>query len=269
MHKKLRFFICVELILIFVFSAYLVHAEAKDNNKSISEVLSKSTTTTKRRENIKKKSKSTYKRKNILSKKTIKIKNIKRNYYVNVQDRTTITLKSYEQFYKDKKYKDIVIKKTTVKEKVTFATEKTGLSPAVKKIIGPDLSKAFSKVGFKVDYKPGYRESSFSVKKKKIQCFSDESLVHEIGYFLSLINDQKCYTPEFIKIYEEEKASYFGTDKGTAMQDSGEYFACCYQQYLSNPNELKAKMPKSYRVIEDCLNAVDSDLIKKAIKDLK
>ncbi|MCI8965874.1 MAG: hypothetical protein HFJ43_06005 [Clostridia bacterium] len=262
MRKKLKLFICIELVLILIFSAYLVHAEAKESGKSVSEVLSKSTTTTKRRENIKKKSRKTYKRKNILSKKTIKIKSLNRSYYVNLESRTTTTTSSYEQFYKGKRYKDIVIKKTTVKENVTFSTGKSGLSPTIKKIIGPDLSKAFSKTGFKVDYRPGYTESSLSTKKKKIQCFSDESLVHEIGHFLALINDQKCYTPEFIKIYEEEKSSYFGKDKGTALQSSGEYFACCYQQYLSNPSELKAKMPKSYQVIEDCLNAVDSELIK-------
>ena len=191
------------------------------------------------------------------------------SYYLKEQVRTSTVTKKYAKYYKGKKYKHIITEKTTTREKITCQSNKTDLSPEIQGKIGSDLAKAFQETGFTVDYWQGYKDNSYlSVSKKIIKCFNDESLLHQIGYFLSLINNNKCYTAEFIKVYEEEKTKYFGTDKGTALESSGEFFTSSYNLFLTQPDEFKKQMPKTYKIIEDCVNAVNDDLISKAKETL-
>lgn len=262
MHKIIRCFLIIILILASVNTAsFSVASEVI----SASEILSTSTSTSQVIKQLKKKAKKTYSKEISISTDITVDSTKDLSYYLKEQVRTSTVTRKYANYYKGKKYKHIVIEKTITKEKVTSQTGKEDLSPEIQSIIGKDLSKAFKETGFSVDYWQGYKDDSYlSISKKKIKCFNDDSLVHYVGYFLSLINSNKCYTADFIKVYEEEKIKYFGSDKGTALESSGEFFACCYQLFLSKPDELKKQMPKSYKVIEDCVNAVNDELIKNA-----
>lgn len=271
MHKNIfiRYYIVVLLLIIMVSvnntTSFAVAAEVT----SASEILSTSTSTTKVTKKLKKKAKKTYTRQ-ISTSTDVTVNSTKNiSYYIKKTEQVSTVTRKYVKYYKGKKYKHIFTEKVSTKEKITSQSGKTDLSPEIQGKIGSDLARAFQETGFTVDYWSGYKDSSYlSVSKKKIKCFNDESLLHQLGYFLSLINDNKCYTAMFIKVYEEEKTKYFGADKGTALESSGEFFACCYQLFLTEPSKFKEQMPKVYKIIEDCVNAVNDELIAKAKETL-
>lgn len=265
MHKIIRILIIMAILIIVPVNT----SATAEEKKSETEVLSTSTSTQKVCKKLKKKSKKTY-TKEISISTDITVNSTKDiTYYTKEQEKTETVTRKYAQYYKGKKYKHVFTEKTISKEKVIIQTDKTDLSPEIIKTVGNDFAKAFSKIGFTVDYWGENKDNSYlSISKKVLYCYNDESLLHQLGYFLSLINDNKCYTAKFIKIYEEEKTKYYGSDKGVAQESSGEFFACCFQLYLATPNELKTNMPKTYGIIEECMNAINDNLIAEAKEKL-
>ncbi len=266
MHKIIRcLFLAIMLIIISVDTASFAAAE----EKSESEIISTSTSTSKVTKKLKKKAKKTYVKEISVSTDIISETEKDVSYYIKEKLKTTVVTRKYAKYYKGKKYRHVITEKRTTKEKVLTQSGNTDLSPEIQGKIGSDLTKAFQEIGFTVDYWSGYKDDSYlSISKKKLKCYNEESLLHQMGYFLSLINDNRCYTASFIKIYEDEKSKYFGSDKGSALESAGEFFSCCYNLFLTDTAKFKEQMPKSYKVIEDCVNAVNDELIAKAKETL-
>lgn len=81
-----------------------------------------------------------------------------------------------------------------------------------------------------------------------------KSTIHEIGHAwdYSTVGYTKSYLNDFYNIYLEEKNQMFGANNYFA-QDETEYFAECFATYLMNPNQLKAKAPKTYEYFKQNL----------------
>lgn len=269
MHSKImRILIMAVLLFVPVVSLSVSVSAIAEEEKLETEVLSTSTSTKKVRKKLKKKAKKTY-TKEISVSTDVTVNSTKDiTYYTKEQEKTETVTRKYAQYYEGKKFKHILTEKVVSKEKVILQSGNTDLSPDIIKTVGNDLAKAFNETGFTVDYWYENTDSYLSSSRKVLYCYNDYSLIHQLGYFLSLINDNKCYTAKFIKVYEEEKTKYYATDKGSALESSGEFFACCYNLFISEPAKFKENMPKSYKVIEDCVNAVNDDLINRAKETL-
>lgn len=191
----------------------------------------------------------------------------KKNYYAKERTTKIITKNKYEKYYKGKDYK-YVFTKTFIQHEVSFyPTGKKDLSPKIKKKIGQGLSNAFSKRGYKINYS-AMETVKFSIMNKKINCSSEKELIRQMGEFLSLLNNNFCYTSRFRKIYKEERGNFFGEIKRDCfgveedISSLNIYFGRCYELYLSSPREMKNLMPKTYIAIDDCVKAINKKYLK-------
>lgn len=123
---------------------------------------------------------------------------------------------------------------------------------------------AFVKLGFKVKYdKNYYYAGTFSVAKHSIimKTRTKMHILHEMGHFVSELNNGAGKSKSFASVYKAEKSKYKGSQRSYILSTSEEYFAQSFAEYTSNPRALKKQRPKTYNYIRSKINAINQSLI--------
>lgn len=126
---------------------------------------------------------------------------------------------------------------------------------------------AFVDLGFKVKYDNNHNYAgTFSVAKHAIIMRTDNKmhLLHEMGHFVSEINNAAGTSREFNSIYKTEKNKYRGSQKTYITSTSEEYFAQSFAEYTVSPKALKKSRPKTYKYIKANIESID----QKAVQDM-
>lgn len=154
------------------------------------------------------------------------------------------------------KYTKKVTTSTTVKnskEKFAYSKKKTTLSD-VKKYLPNAVYKSFQKEHYSIIQDPtdkafvnNHTAGIFSVKRKAIilrEYRSDqEAILHEMGHFMNLMNNNCSKTSEFETVYKKERYQ-LGSSYGATNLD--EYFAECFKVYCKDKKALQKKCPDTY-----------------------
>lgn len=195
-------------------------------------------------------------------------------------NKKTTKVTKYKKGSKIKKVKITVRTKTTYKKNpsvITNTSTSTNTSKAETEIQGivpirtvaqkadANILNAFEELGYqlKVDKSVSY-SGYFSSSAKSITLQkADDTVYHELGHFLAFIAGNADKKEAFISIYNAEKNAYEGINKAYNTQNSSEYFAESYRDYILNPTTLKAKRPQTYASIVSAIKAVTPDQIKK------
>ena len=126
---------------------------------------------------------------------------------------------------------------------------------------------AFVDLGFKVKYDKHHNYAgTFSVAKHAIIMKTDNKmhLLHEMGHFVSEINNASGTSKEFTSIYKSEKIKYHGSQKAYITGTSEEYFAQSFAEYTVSPKALEKSRPKTYKYIKANVESID----QKAVQDM-
>lgn len=144
---------------------------------------------------------------------------------------------------------------------------------SVKTVPGTDVKAdsrvvdAFVDLGFKVKYDKHHNYAgTFSVAKHAIIMKTDNKmhLLHEMGHFVSEINNASGTSKEFTSIYKSEKIKYHGSQKAYITGTSEEYFAQSFAEYTVSPKALGKSRPKTYKYIKANVESID----QKAVQDM-
>lgn len=243
----------------------------------------KSTTTTKtskktstKKKTLKKKSVKTYcKNLPTTSKTTSKTSKSKTK---TVKKQTTVKTSVKENYYKNKKYKNVTTTTvTTVKTTTTPVTKKTTSTnkAAVAKYevkvekIAPKMNanvlQAFNTLGFKVYIDGSVNYSGyFDAKNRAITLKEeDDTIYHELGHFLAFVSGNTDTTASFKNIYSAEKGKYAGVNKAYVIQSSSEYFAESVRDYILTPSSLKSARPQTYAAVTNAFGKVTTAQVNK------
>ena len=119
---------------------------------------------------------------------------------------------------------------------------------------------AFVELGFTVKYNKnlGYA-GVFSVADHAIhlKTRNKTNTLHEMGHFVSRLQNGADETSEFVKIYKSEKKKYNGTQKSYITKNSKEYFAQSFAEYTQNPSKLKKSRPKTYKYVKTQVDTIE------------
>lgn len=195
-----------------------------------------------------------------------------------VKKQTTVKTSIKENYYKNKKYKNVTTTTvTTVKTTTTPVTKKTTTTntAAVAKYevnvekIAPKMNanvlQAFNTLGFKVYIDGSVNYSGyFDAKNRAITLKAeDDTIYHELGHFLAFISGNADVTASFKNIYSAEKGKYTGVNKAYVIQTSSEYFAESVRDYILTPSSLKSARPKTYAAVADAFGKVTTAQVNK------
>lgn len=136
------------------------------------------------------------------------------------------------------------------------------------------LTSAFDTLGFKLKYETslpgGGRGGYFNAGNASITLTEmhfnddlDDTIYHELGHFLAFISGNTDKNENFKAIYESEKGLFTGINKAYATQNSSEYFADSYREYVLEPARLKKQRPKTYKAMQEALGKVTDARIEK------
>ncbi len=124
---------------------------------------------------------------------------------------------------------------------------------------------AFIDLGFKVKYNKNHKYAgTFSVAKHSIimKTKTKSHILHEMGHFVSEINDAAGTSSKFKKVFKAEKKKYKGSQKKYVTSNSEEYFAQSFAEYTTAPSTLKKSRPKTYSYIKSKVAAIDKDAVQ-------
>ena len=117
---------------------------------------------------------------------------------------------------------------------------------------------AFEKLGFKVEVNPSVSYSGyFSVQSHNITLkrSSGDTLYHELGHFVGWLAGNADTSSEFTAIYNKEKGALKSANYQYLTQNSSEYFAESYKEYVLSPQSLKSARPQTYAFVQKAVNA--------------
>ena len=167
---------------------------------------------------------------------------------------------------KGKKKVRIVVKvttKTTTKTESAFSDRKYYSLSELRGILPSNIYQEFIDRKFSfmlVD--PGDLGSAsgfFSAKERCIKVVDGRNtlstILHEFGHFVSYVSGNTCYLPDFLKIYQSEKALYDGSAYGRST--TSEYFAESFKDYITNPMALKQSRPKTYEAVKAAVEKIE------------
>ena len=201
-----------------------------------------------------------------------------------VVTKTTVSTAKTEKYTKKSKVKVVTttvtttVKTTTTKLATTTATanktsttKKGKYEVSVTKIAPKADSRilsAFQQLGFKVYVDSSVSYSGyFDAASRSITMKAENDVVyHELGHFLAFVAGNADKTTDFKNIYTAEKSKFTGTNKAYATQNSSEYFAESYRDYVVNTGVLKSSRPKTYSALTAALNKLTTEHINKVQK---
>jgi hypothetical protein len=127
------------------------------------------------------------------------------------------------------------------------------------------LVNAYETLGFTVTIDSSVSYSGyFTARLRSITLKrNDDTIYHELGHFLAFIAGNVDKKSDFTAVYNEEKSKFTGINKAYSTQNSSEYFAESYKNYVENPSELKKTRPKTYESITQALNVITDEHIKR------
>jgi hypothetical protein len=127
------------------------------------------------------------------------------------------------------------------------------------------LVNAYETLGFTVTIDSSVSYSGyFTARLRSITLKrNDDTIYHELGHFLAFIAGNVDKKSDFTAVYNEEKSKFTGINKAYSTQNSSEYFAESYKNYVENPSELKKTRPKTYESIKQALNVITDEHIKR------
>lgn len=145
-------------------------------------------------------------------------------------------------------------------EDANAATVSMKTIPATSAKADSRVVNAFVDLGFTVKYNKnlGYA-GVFSVADHAIYLKSKNKThaLHEMGHFVSRLQNAADETSEFIKIYKAEKKKYTGAQKSYVTKNSKEYFAQSFAEYTQNPSKLKKSRPKTYKYVKAQVDTIE------------
>lgn len=163
-----------------------------------------------------------------------------------------------------------------VTTKVTTKTTTTTLyyfsgSLAVRKIApkaNGNVLSAYETLGFKVKIDPTVNYSGYFTAKDRLITLArpDDDIYHELGHFVSFVAGNVCTTSDFVSIYNAEKSKVTSVNKNYVTQNSSEYFAESYKDYILNPSKLKSTRPRTYTAMVNAVNRITTDRVEKIKK---
>lgn len=119
---------------------------------------------------------------------------------------------------------------------------------------------AFEYLGFEVE-KNSYGQYSgyFTVKERKIYLknLSGTTIYHELGHFLAWLDRSRDQKSDFAAVYQKEKSKVNALNKYYITQNSSEYYAESYRDYILAPDKLKAERPSTYAAIQSSLKYLE------------
>lgn len=125
--------------------------------------------------------------------------------------------------------------------------------------------KAYNTLGFSVTVNPSVSYAGyFNAKDQSIILRNaDDTIYHELGHFLAFVAGNVDTKGDFKAVYEAEKNLYSGMNKTYVTQDSSEYFAESYRDYVLNPSGLQAERPQTYASIQAAVGKVTDSWVSK------
>ena len=139
-------------------------------------------------------------------------------------------------------------------QKVTTLNVRSGAPKADASVLN-----AFEKLGFEVEVNPSVSYSGyFSVQSHNITLkrSSGDTLYHELGHFVGWLAGNADTSSEFIAIYNKEQSALKSANYKYLTQNSSEYFAESYKEYVLSPQSLKSTRPQTYAFVQKAVNAV-------------
>ena len=126
-----------------------------------------------------------------------------------------------------------------------------------------NVLNAFEKLGFKVRVNPSVNYSGYcSIEDRMIYLRRpDDVIYHELGHFVSFVAGNVCNSSDFVNIYNAEKSKVTCVDKNYVTQNSSEYFAESYSDFILNPSRLKSTRPRTYTAIVNAVNKITTDRV--------
>lgn len=237
----------------------------------------KKTKTTKKTVKLKKAAKKTRTVKKPVKTKTTKKTTKMSKQVVTVQ--TTTATAVTEKYKKNDKKKVITTKVTTTVQ--TTTTDMNGANAVqvntTKESTGPynvDIQtaapkadqrvlNAFNTLGFSLTVNSGVSYSGyFNARNQQIILKrQDDTVYHELGHFLAFLAGNADQSNAFVSAYNAEKDKYTGVNKAYVTQNSSEYYAESFKDYVQNANGLKNSRPETHKIIEDSLNKLTDSYV--------
>lgn len=193
----------------------------------------------------------------------------------NTTVKTVKTVKTAKtvNYVKGSKTKTIVTVETTTTTVTTTVT--TIAAPAVKApytvsltkvapLADSRLVKAFNTFQFRVVVDGSLAPSGLldTVHRTIYLKREDDTIYHELGHFLAWLAGDADVSKTFTAAYNAEKGKYNGAGGTYVTQNSKEYYAESYEDYVLRRSGLKAQRPKTYAAIVASLNLITDARIK-------
>lgn len=158
-------------------------------------------------------------------------------------------------------------KSTSTTAKTTTASSSSNTMQTVSTVnvrtIAPkahaNVLKAFENLEFKIEINPTVNYSGyFSVKAHSITLKknSSDTIYHELGHFVGWLAGNVDTSSAFTKIYNAEKGALKSANYQYVTQNSSEYFAESYKEYVLSPQNLKATRPQTYEYIANAVGKI-------------
>lgn len=137
------------------------------------------------------------------------------------------------------------------------ANGEVALSKAAPKLTS-NIAAAYSTLNFKIVVDSSVTYSGlFDARSQTITLKTlDDTVYHELGHFVAFAAGNVDTSADFQKVFAQEKAKYTSYNKSYVLQNSSEYFAESYKEYILNPATLKAQRPQTYAAVEKAVAAV-------------
>ena len=117
---------------------------------------------------------------------------------------------------------------------------------------------AFIEMGIRIYIRPdAYYSGYFDAGTRSVTLKRENNTIyHELGHFAAWMAGNVDRSQAFNSIYQEEKDKFTGFNKIYLTQNSSEFFAGCYSEYILNNASLKAQCPKTYVYIQESIGKI-------------
>jgi hypothetical protein len=124
---------------------------------------------------------------------------------------------------------------------------------------------AYSTLKFDVTVDPSVSYAGyFDARGQSITLqIKDDTIYHELGHFLAFMAGNVDTKDNFVAIYNEEKENFTGINKAYATQNSSEYFAESYKDYILDPTSLQSSRPQTYESITQALSTITDSHVNR------
>ncbi len=177
-----------------------------------------------------------------------------------VKERTVVTDK-YTKGSTRKVRTTKIITTETYKAKAYAATEKIKAKTAAR--VDANVIKAFNDLGYRVKADLKFPGGWYDTQTRLIATSDDYTTIyHELGHFIGFVGGGDG--ANFTSIYNAEKSKYYEkATKSYASQNQREFFASCYELYVKDNKNMKAKMPKTYAHIQKIIARINDERVAK------